>query len=79
MSVRQTGQFQALGSDGQQYTVIVYTKFETARPFGGRVTEVAKGHFLRTSAGKEVRSVSKGHYNIATTGVTLTSDDPNAP
>ena len=79
MSTRRTGQFRARGSDGLEYTINIYTKFVSARSPGKPAAEVPGASVLRTSGGDNVECVSKGQYTIAGKGITLTSDEPDAP
>jgi hypothetical protein len=69
--------YPAKGSDGQTYEVHVY--FETASAESiEQGAPIEKISSVRTSDGTELRVISKGHYEIAESGVTLTSTSPES-
>lgn len=74
-----TGTFEAIGSDGQQYKVNIFTEFVSASTFADPHAVVEGLKELRTSKGLHVNRIRKGEYQIVRTGVDLRSDSPNAP
>ena len=83
MDTSHTGQsvlkhrYPAKGSDGKTYEVHVY--FETASAESIKQgAPMEKISSVRTADGAELRVVSKGHYEIADSGVTLTATSPEA-
>jgi hypothetical protein len=83
MDMSHTGQsvlkhrYPAKGSDGKTYEVHVY--FETASAESiEQGAPMEKISSVRTADGAELRVVSKGHYKIADSDVTLTATAPEA-
>jgi hypothetical protein len=74
---RLTGKFQATGSNGQTYTVEVWTHFLNAAEAEDPHAEGVKS--LRTAHGHKLNRLNQGEYEIPGTGVILKSADPNAP
>lgn len=78
-TTRRTAIIEALGTDGEEYTIYEYTEFiENVTHSEGR-SEMAGLKELRTSDGYSVNYVSKGQYKIVQTGMLLRSDSPDAP
>lgn len=83
MDKSQTGQsvlkhrYPAKGSDGKTYEVHVYFETASAKSIeqGAPMEKISS---VRTADGAELHVVSKGHYEIADSGVTLTSTSPEA-
>jgi len=83
MDTSQTGQsvlkhrYSAKGSDGKTYEVHVYFETASAQSIeqGAPMEKISS---VRTADGAELRVISKGHYEIADSGVTLTSTAPEA-
>jgi hypothetical protein len=77
--LKQTGIFEAVGSDSETYTVYELTDINNV----GAQTDpyaVAEGlKELRTSDGLTVNRIKKGEYQVVQTGVSLFSDSPAAP
>ena len=79
MERRKTGSFEAKGDDGKRYVIHIFRiihdtpNFEDDLRFSLGATE------LETASGLDVQPIEQGKYIIDATGVTLTSDDPNAP
>jgi len=74
---RHTGTFTALGDDGRQYTVHVFTDFTATGE--GPHAEVEGQKELRTEDGWQINRLQKGRYQVAQTGVVLCSNAPDAP
>ncbi len=72
------GVFVAHDEDGNEYRLVVYGEFQHVETFGGSEKhEVMKA--IETVRGDKVNRVEKGRYQIAATGVELSSDDAGAP
>ena len=69
--------YPAKGSDGQTYEVHVYFETASAQSIeaGAPMEKISS---VRTSDGSELRVISKGHYEITDSGVTLTATAPEA-
>jgi hypothetical protein len=76
---RLTKSFDAVGNDGRQYTVDVYTNFIPAPNFEDPGAEVEGLKRLQTSSGLLINYLSPGEYQIVQTGVILRSAAPDAP
>jgi hypothetical protein len=83
MSASQTGQvvlkhrYPAKGSDGKTYEVHVYFETASAESIEHGVP-MEKISSVRISDGTELHVVSKGHYEIPDSDVTLTATAPDA-
>jgi len=83
MDTSQTGQsvlkhrYPAKGSDGKTYEVHVYFETASAQSIkeGAPMEKISS---VRTSDGTELHVVSKGHYEIPDSDVTLTATAPDA-
>ena len=83
MDTSHTGQsvlkhrYPAKGSDGKTYEVHVYFETASAQSIeqGAPMERISS---VRTADGAELRVVSKGHYEIADGGLTLTATVPEA-
>jgi hypothetical protein len=74
------GGFLAIGTDGKEYTVWVLVRVVQRRSFSDpNAVEMRRLPKFVTSAGQLVSPVRKGEYRILATGVSLRSDDPDAP
>jgi hypothetical protein len=76
---RLTGSFQAIGSDGQTYTVEVWTDFIDTGTLDDPHSETPGMQSLRTSAGEHLNYLGKGEYKMVGRDIILRSTDPNAP
>ena len=78
--MKRIGSFKAIGDDGRQYTVFIYTDIVDAGTFKqpNAVAE-AGANELRTAGGKIVRYIQKGEYEILETELVLRSITPEAP
>jgi hypothetical protein len=76
---KQTGQFSAVGDDGRQYTIFIYTDFTDAGNFEDPHAAVEGMKELRTSDGMRVNRLQQGEYVVVQTGVILRSSSPGAP
>lgn len=65
--------YHARGSDGQDYEVHVYV--EPASHDNAHIEQLAK---ICLADGSELRVLSRHHYEIVATGVTLETGDPDA-
>lgn len=65
--------YHAHGSDGETYEVHVYV--EPASHANAHIEKLAK---VCLADGGELRVISKGHYEIVATGVTLEASVPEA-
>jgi len=65
--------YHAHGSDGKDYEVHVYA--EPASHENAHIERLVK---VCLADGGELRVISKGHYEIVATGVTLEANDPHA-
>jgi hypothetical protein len=74
---RQTVQFKAKGSDGLAYTV--YASRPSLLPDDSAAERAGAYTPFWTEGGQAVARVVRGRYRVVGTGVTLTSDDPEAP
>jgi hypothetical protein len=75
--------FQATGSDGQEYTILMTAvppkpvhHFEQTPPVARDRRQAGK---LQIVDGREVLRLGKGLYQIRCTSIILRSDDPEAP
>ena len=75
---KQTGSFRAIGNDGRQYTVYIYTDFNDAGTFEDPNAVVQGLKELRTSDGMHINRRQQGEYEIVQTGVVLRSSSPEA-
>lgn len=76
---REVGRFQAVGDDGRKYTVVIHADILDAAT-AEDPNAVEEGiRSLRTVQGQAVNRLEKGKYRILLSGVTLKSDDANAP
>jgi hypothetical protein len=76
---RHTGTFQAIGSDNETYTVLVYSNDIAAGTLSDPHAVVEGLKELRTSGGLAVNRMGKGEYQVVQTRVSLRSDSPDAP
>jgi hypothetical protein len=76
--IQHTSSFLATDAAGKRYQLHAYTEYIDVATTGGR-SEVAGAKKIRTDNGQKVNRHEKGKYQIAATGLELTSDDPNAP
>lgn len=65
--------FHAHGSDGKTYEIHVYV--EPASHENAHIEKLAR---IMLADGGELRMISKGHYEVVATGVTLESHEPDA-
>jgi hypothetical protein len=77
--LRHTSTFTALGDDGCEYTLHVYTNYISKRTLSDGNREVEGIKQVQTSDGKKVNCLGNGNFRIVSTGVNLHSDDPVAP
>ncbi len=75
---RDAARVTAQGTDGQSYTVVTQTSDTEAKFLGGGSSE-NEWRDIRTSDGRALDYLGRGHYKIARTDIELRSDDPNAP
>ena len=73
-----TQSFTAHSRDGKRYTIHLISDENETPDRSGKSSTGAKLPTLRTADGWHVSRISKGHYQIIETGVTLESADPNA-
>jgi hypothetical protein len=73
-----TGGFVATDGTGKRFQFEVFTEFEDITG-AGYFRSVAGMKSIKTATGQHVNPIEKGKYQIAETGVVLTSDDPSAP
>ena len=72
------GVFLAHDEDGNEHHLVVYAEFQHIETFGGSEKhEVMKA--IETLRGEPVNRLGKGRYQIAATGVELSSDEADAP
>lgn len=76
---RHTGTFEAVGTDGETYTIFEFTEYTETTTHGGGRSEMPGLKELQTSDGLSVNYVGKGQYKIVQTGMLLRSDSPDAP
>lgn len=75
----QTGEFRARNEDGQEYVIEVHTNWidaGTMKDPNAKIPAALKE--LWTSTGERVNRIEKGTYEIVSSGLILTSTDPNA-
>jgi len=77
--IRHTRSFVAVGEGGAEWTIHIFTEIVDAGTFADPNAELEGLKQLRTENGDAVNRLEKGKYQIAVTGETLTSEDPNAP
>jgi len=65
--------YHAHGSDGNTYEVHVYVE-----PASHATAHIEKLVKVCLADGGELRVLSKGHYKVVATGVTLEASDPDA-
>ena len=75
---RGMGPLTARGTDGQTYTVAAQTAQTEAKFLPGGAENEWRGD-LRTSDGRALDYLGRGHYRIARTDIELRCDDPSAP
>ena len=76
---RHTGSFVAVGEDGTERTVHMFTDILDAGTRADPHRELPGLRALQTEDGEAVNRVDKGKYEIVVTGEVLRSDDPDAP
>jgi hypothetical protein len=70
--IRKTGGFVALGSDGNNYTVVEYTEFLDATTISDTQTQWVPGmKILKLENGEHVNPVDGGGFEVVRTGVRL--------
>jgi hypothetical protein len=77
--IRHTGSFVAVGEDGTEQTIHIYTHIIDAGTRANPYAELQGLKELRTEDGGAVNRIEKGKYQVVQTDEILTSDDPNAP
>jgi hypothetical protein len=75
---KHTGSFTATDPSGRRYDLHIYTTYIDATDSGGH-GEIAETSSMKTLDGLHVNRLGKGLYEIAATGLSLTSSDPSAP
>lgn len=73
-----TGTFEASGSDGKEYTLLVWTDLVPAGTMTDPDAVIEGLKTLRTSDGHSVNRLEKGKYQIVQTGISLHSSSPEA-
>ncbi len=76
---RHADTFVASGEDGKNYTIHIIRRFRDVGTRDDPDAVVEMPRSLQTSEGYSVNYLSKGRYQIVSTGVLLHSDDPNVP
>ncbi len=71
--------FEAVGDDGRNYVLNVFVEIIDAKTQGDPEAEIPGLKSIKTSDGESVNRVSKGRYQIVSTGVELTADAADAP
>jgi len=77
--IRHTGSFIAVGEDGSERKLHIFTQIIDAGTLDNPDAELEGLKELRTDDGKAVNRLEKGKYQVVVTGETLRSDSPNAP
>ena len=77
--VKHTGTFKALGVDGREYSIHIFSDYISVSTHQDRDATIEGLKQLRTSDGYSVNRVGKGEYKIVQTGVILRSFSPEAP
>jgi len=75
---KHTGSFTATDANGRRYDLHVYITYIDVTDSGGH-GEIDGTSSIKTLDGQHVNRLGKGLYEIAATGVVLTSSDPAAP
>jgi hypothetical protein len=71
--IRETGRFNAVGSDGRTYLVVELTEFEDTTTFESKTTEwLATQKSYRLNDGSAVNRNSDTELTVVATGVRLT-------
>jgi hypothetical protein len=73
-----TGKFEALGSDGETYAIMVFSEQIPGGTMQDPQAVVEGMKSLRTSDGLHVNRLEKGKYKVVQTGILLHSESPNA-
>lgn len=76
---RHTGTFDAIGTDGETYTLYEFTDFIDVVNFGAPRSSIPGLKELKTSDGLHVNRIEKGQYKIVQSGILLRSESPDAP
>lgn len=73
-----TATFEAVGTDGQAYTILEWTNLIPAGTMTDPHAVIEGLKTLRTTNGLSVNRLDKGKYQIVQTGISLHSDSPDA-
>jgi hypothetical protein len=81
IKIEHTGSFKAQSTDGQKYTIFIFTEYVIGEMLNDPTGTFNNGFHLKTSEGKHVNHIGKGKYVILGLHgeIPITSDDPNAP
>jgi hypothetical protein len=74
-----TGSFTAIGDDGKEYKVLIYTNIIKAGSFEDPKATVEGIKSMVTSNGMTINRLKKGEYQIVQTNVILRSASHDAP
>jgi len=77
--IRKIGSFVAMGEDGMEHTIHIFTDILDAGTRADTNAELEGLKELRTQNGDAVNRLGKGKYEIVVTGAILQSDEPDAP
>ncbi len=76
---KRTGSFKAVDSDGDQYTICIYSDCSGPGNSQGANLVIKGMNEFKTSEGMVVERHQKGEYEIVQTGIILHSVFPDAP
>jgi hypothetical protein len=76
---KRVGSIDAKDSSGHAIQIIIYQLFSRSESREGISEKPLPRQNFETADGRSVNWISKGVYEIFSTGERLTSDDPNAP
>jgi len=77
--IRQSGKFSAVGDDGHEYIVLIYTDIIDVGHLVDPTATIKGLKSLQTVDGMAVNRREKGEYEIVETGVILRSSAADAP
>lgn len=77
--IRHDGSFIAVGADGDEYMIDIFTEVRDAGSFENPNATIDGMKSLRLRGGGNVNRLDKGKYEIVQTGVVVQSTDPDAP
>jgi hypothetical protein len=76
---KQIGAFVARDQSGKKHRLLVFAEFHYQKDSSGKVSITSGPVEIETEDGDSVNLIRNGDYRVRRTGITLHSDDPDAP